>query len=347
MRKKVPGVKPSSKPSRRRKLNTEKRKKREKIILSIMIPIMVLILGISVYGAKLLATANQTAQQSYHEIEHNRAADVNPIEDPVSFLLIGVDDNEDRNLGSSRADSLIYATFNPKTGAVNTVSIPRDTYTGIIKDETLLEYNRINTSYTAGEEQATIETVENLLQNPIHYYATFDFDAFMDIIDALGGIEVNVPITFSEQDSTGKPNQIHLEKGWQTLNSEEALALARTRKIDNDIKRGERQQLIIEAIIKKALSFGSIPQYTNVIEAVGNNLRTNMELKDMFAVIRAGMKNSLTIQTHTFEWQPLTRYGASMVQLDEASLADIQSTFRQSLNSQSQLVEETPKEEAE
>jgi len=305
-----------------------------------MIPIMILVLGASVYGAKLLATAEQTVQESYHEIDRERVAEINPIEDPVSFLIIGVDDNEERNLGSSRADSLIYATFDPSTNDINMVSIPRDTYTGIVLNDEIQQYNRINASYAIGEEKATIESVENLLDSPVHYYATFNFNAFMEVIDALGGIEVNVPISFSEQDSTGKANQIHLEKGLQTLNSEEALALARTRKIDNDVKRGERQQLIIQAILKKALSIGSIPKYTDAIEAVGSNMRTNMQIDDMFAVIRAGMKEPIEVHTHIFEWSPLEKYGASMVQLEPASLEVIQSIFHDSLNPAASAVDQ-------
>src|SRR5699024_7366226 len=109
---------------------------------------------------------------------------------------------------------------------------------------------------------------------------------------ALGGIEMDVPITFSEQNSDGEMNQITLEEGYQTLNGEEALALARTRKIDNDVKRGERQQLLIEAIVKKALSVGSITKYTDVIEAVGSNMRTDLTFNEMLGIAQTGLEGS-------------------------------------------------------
>ena len=69
---------------------------------------------------------------------------------------------------------------------------------------------------------------------------------------------MDVPITFTEQDSNDKAGSIRLKKGIQELDGEEALALARTRKIDNDIERGKRQQLVLKAIIDKAVSVGSI-----------------------------------------------------------------------------------------
>ena len=70
---------------------------------------------------------------------------------------------------------------------------------------------------------------------------------------------------------------IRLKKGIQELDGEEALALARTRKIDNDIERGKRQQLVLKAIIDKAVSIGSITKYGNMMESMGDNLTTNME----------------------------------------------------------------------
>lgn len=223
-----------------------------------MIPIMIIILGIAVYAAKLYATAQKTIDDSYHELDRTKEVEVDPIKETTSILIMGIDDTEDRNLGSSRTDSLIYLTIDPNNHEVNMVSIPRDTYTPIMYQGQYYNEDKINAAYSKGEEQATIETVEELLDVPVHYYVTFNFDAFLKIIDALGGIEMDVPITFSEQNSDGEMNQITLEEGYQTLNGEEALALARTRKIDNDVKRGERQQLLIEAIVKKHLALGQL-----------------------------------------------------------------------------------------
>ena len=133
-------------------------------------------------------------------------------------------------------------------------------------------------------QSATIETVEELFDIPVDYFFKLNFKAFIDVVDALGGIMVDVPITVSEMDSNDNKNAIHLEEGFQKLNGEEALALARTRKIDNDIERGKRQQLVVKAMIDKAISVGSVTKYGDVMESMGNNLSTNMDFSEMLGL---------------------------------------------------------------
>lgn len=244
---------------------------------------------------------------------------------------MGIDDTEARQLGSARTDALLYLTIDPKKHEINLVSIPRDTYTEIIRDGEVQGNNKINTAYVVGKEKAVIETVENLLDAPVHYYATFNFDSFLEIIDALGGIDMNVPVTITEQNSDGKMGQIHLEEGYQTLNGEEALALARTRKIDNDVKRGERQQLIIKAIVKKAMSMGSLTNFSGVIDAVGSNMRTDLRFNDMLSIAQTGLEESYTFNSNVFEWTDFTLNGGSMVELYPDSVDYVSHKMRVSL----------------
>ena len=95
-----------------------------------------------------------------------------------------------------------------------------------------------------------MEAVEKLLQVPVDYFVKFNFNSFTKIVDGLDGIEVDVPVEFTEQNSKDEPDAIHLKKDYK-INREEALALARTRHIDSDAMRGQRQQLVIEAILSK------------------------------------------------------------------------------------------------
>lgn len=92
-----------------------------------------------------------------------------------------------------------------------------------------------------------MEAVEKLLQVPVDYFVKFNFNSFTKIIDGLDGIEVDVPVEFTEQNSKDEPDAIHLKKDYK-IKWEEALALARTRHIDSDAMRGQRQQLVMEAI---------------------------------------------------------------------------------------------------
>ncbi|MGE6540765.1 LCP family protein [Bacillus luti] len=131
------------------------------------------------------------------------------------------------------------------------VSIPRDTYTYLSGIQKMWEINEaharrnIETGKIEGPV-ATIRDVEKLLHVPINYFIKFNFNSFMKIVEDLNGIDVDVPVELTEEDSHGVADAIHLQKGKQSLNGEQAFALARTRHIDSDAMRGQRQQLVIE-----------------------------------------------------------------------------------------------------
>ena len=115
----------------------------------------------------------------------------------------------------------------------------------------------------------------------------------MKIVDDLGGIEVDVPVEFTEQDSNDNADAIHLKKGVQKLNSEEALALARTRHIDSDAMRGQRQQLVIEAILKKLTSVGSVTKVGNIIDDINGQFVTNLTFDDMLSFYKYGSDSEI------------------------------------------------------
>lgn len=311
---------------------SKKKKKRQRILLVFLVPLFAVILAGAVYIAHLLATVENEIDASFMEIDRPEPVEkVDPIEQPVSFLILGVDNDVTRPLESTRADSIIYATLNPLTHEMNMVSIPRDTYVPIIKNGQVLRQDRINAAYAVGEESAMVQTIEEWLDVPIHYYATFNFSAFLNIIDELGGIEMDVPVTIREMDSNDQTGSIYLEEGFQTLDGEQALALARTRKIDDDVARGHRQQLIIQAIIKKALSFQSVTKYTSIAETVGSNMKTNMRLSDMTAIAQTGLNQNFEIESHVFEWSSFMERNMDLVRIEPNSFSTIQKELQDSL----------------
>src|SRR5699024_3373750 len=104
--------------------------------------------------------------------------------------------------------------------------------------------------------------------------------------------KVEVPYEFKESNSDDKRDAIHLYEGKQTLDGEEALAFARTRKKDSDVDRGKRQVEIINSIIHKAASVGSVFKYDDIIDAVGKNASTNMTFKEMKSFLYYGTHGS-------------------------------------------------------
>jgi polyisoprenyl-teichoic acid--peptidoglycan teichoic acid transferase len=309
----------------------KKRLRRKRVFRWILLPLMLISLSFIAYGALLYNKAESVMDESYNPIEREGKRAVNPFDENFSILFIGVDDSNKRQFeGSSRTDALMLATFNQDDKSIKLVSIPRDSYVHIPEKEI---YTKINHAHAYGGVELTLETVEELLDVPVDYYVKMNFDAFIDVIDALNGIEVNVPYTFSEQDSQDRKDAITLYEGIQTLDGEEALALARTRKLDNDIERGKRQQEIIKAIIKRAVSVKSIANYSDVMEAVGRNMTTDLRFDQMKSFIEyATAGSNLNTETLNLAGTDSRIDGVYYYQLDEIALSEARAKLKTHLN---------------
>ena len=314
--------------------NSRKKHKKIKPWQVIVVIILGLILAGVGYAARVLTSANNLLSRSYtpieKKVEENRHID--PLKDPISILLLGVDNDDDRQLDSTRTDAMILMTFNPINKDISMVSIPRDTYTYMSIPNQFEGMTKINAAYSFGEAEAAIDAVEDLMELPINYYITVDFTAFEDIVNAVGGVEVDVPYDIKEQNAKGK-FVIDLKEGRQHLNGEEALAFARTRKGDNDILRGSRQQEVMNEIMKKAMSIGSITKLENIMEAISGHFWTNMDKQTIFKVAEAALvgKESYDIQNYIFDWSGFNYYGEDMVGLNDDSLQYISHKLRLSL----------------
>lgn len=296
---------------------TDKRGKKRKLrkrVYFILVPLLVVFVGLVTYATYLYTKADAVFTDSYKDDGRAKSAlreeAVDPAEDNVSVLIIGVDQSDVRkNKGNARSDTLMLATLNIKDKSVKLLSIPRDSlvYIPEVGYET-----KINHAHAYGGPEATIETVENLLEIPVDYYVKVNFNAFIDVVNAVDGISVDVPYELYEQNSADKANAIHLLPGEQEVNGEQALAFARTRHYDNDIERGKRQQEVIKSVIRKATSLNSVLKYDNIIEAVGKNMQTNMTFGEMKSFIAYGTgSGNLDIDTLTLEgtnYQPGSTY---------------------------------------
>ncbi len=225
----------------------------------------------------------------------------NVINKPFTLLLMGVDSvAEDINSGSFNGDALIVITFNPKTLKTTIVSIPRDTYVPIACFNRQRK-NKITHAAWYGEK-CMINTIENFLGVDIDYYFKINFKGVVKLVDALGGIEVDVPYSFCEQDSNrmwGK-NTVFVEKGLHLLNGEQALALSRNRKTSNycsshynkgtrnDFVRGQNQQLVIKGIFNKAKGIRDINKIYKLLDTISLNMSTNMEISEILSFYNIG-----------------------------------------------------------
>ncbi|WP_249869251.1 LCP family protein [Oceanobacillus saliphilus] len=308
---------------------------KKKIIISVLIALF-LIIGVGIgYAAYLYNKTDSIVSDAHEDVGRDnetsqlRMGNVDPVEDNVSVLFIGVDDSEHREVENSRSDALLLATFNQEQSTVKLLSIPRDTYVYVPE----VNYaTKINHAHSFGGPRATIETIEEFLDVPVDYYVRMNFNAFVDVVDALDGIWLNVPYEILESDSDDKRDSIHLYPGYQQLDGEQALALARTRKYDNDVERGKRQQEILTEIANKATSASSLFKLEDVIVAVGTNLRTNLTFGEIRSFLSYGLDEGIQIENVNFSGQGgYMEAGGWFYQVDEESRIQIQTELRNHL----------------
>lgn len=217
----------------------------------------------------------------------------------INFLVLGIRGRGDPN-GGLLSDSIMIISIKPETNQAALISIPRDLYVDIPNHGSK---EKINTAYAIGEKREidgglalSKEIISNVTGLPIHYASRVDFEAFKEIIDALGGITINLDKPFCDpfQFAEGK---ICLDKGEQKLNGEKALLYARSRYSTSDFDRARRQQQILIAVKNKAFSTGTLAnplKITAILNTLKNNVRTDIELWEMqdFVRLTQEMQNS-------------------------------------------------------
>lgn len=244
--------------------------------------------------------------------EDKRIASNKELTEPFTLLVMGVD-SEANGLNANAAfngDTLIYMTFNPKTLTASMFSIPRDTYVPIACRNNA--YSKINSSAAYGTN-CVINTVENLTGIKVDYYVKVNFKAVVELVEAVKGVEVMVEEPdfqrnsgvdckgmVCEQNSNRDwgNDTVYIKPGWQKLNGEQALAYARCRHlyIESDLARNRHQQEIITALAKKALKIRSQKEFENILDAVSNNIATNMSMKEILSsydILKSMITNSL------------------------------------------------------
>lgn len=245
------------------------------------------------------------------------------IDKPFTVLVMGIDSTAetlDKN-ATGNGDALMLVTFNPKTLNATILSIPRDTYVPIACFSGEKE-NKITHAAWNGES-CMIKTIENFTGINIDYYVKINFQGVIKLVEALNGIEVDVPIEFCESNSkrsTKEKNLICLKKGVQKLNGEQALALARHRKTltTGDLERGVNQQLVVQGILNKLKSIRSANQMLNVLDTVSSSMDTNFTTKQILSFYDIAKRLFLTSSGgNLINMQQLYLAGAGQLIYDE------------------------------
>lgn len=296
----------------------------------------------------------------YEYSEKRQNEDLNIVSDkdfsePLTFLFLGVDSEGD-GLNANAAfngDTLMLMSFNPKTLSSVLLSIPRDTYVPIACNNN--RYAKINSSAAYGTG-CVISTINKFLDINIDYYVKINFKGVVDLVEAVGGVEVDVEApTYMANAYGGKVCEQNSDRQWgdklvcinpglQVLNGEQALAYARCRHmyIGSDLDRVRHQQQVVEALANKVLHFNSIKEFQDILNAVSKNIATNMDTDTILSGYNVAKNvlgnklsgnDSLNIQKASLETYSLNVYVPSQGRKTsaqgyyESSLEDIKKAF--------------------
>lgn len=205
---------------------------------------------------------------------------------PYNILVLGVD------VEAKLTDVMMICQIDPVEHKVSMLSVPRDTKV-IINGSSC----KINSSFNHGGVEQVIKSVKSLTGLPVHYYFLIDTSAFRDTIDALGGVDYNVPRDMDYEDPL-QNLYIHLKKGYQHLDGDKAEQLVRFRRYPNgDIDRIAVQQDFIRSIIDQKLSAKYVAKIPEVYTIIADHSSTNMRAVDM---LNAG-KQLLAVKPENFK----------------------------------------------
>ena len=223
------------------------------------------------------------------------------ITEPFTMLLMGIDSTDEvlEQNAIANGDTLILLTFNPKTLNATMFSIPRDSYVPIACWSGKPE-NKITHAAAYGND-CMISTIQDYFDVNIDYYAKINFKGLVKLVDAVGGVEVDVPKVLCTDDSS-RGDEICIQPGHQTLNGEQALVYARNRKqlANGDFGRAEHQQEIIMALINKIKTINDVSTFIDILNTVSNSMDTNLTTKQILSFYNVGkdiLKKSVTTDT--------------------------------------------------
>lgn len=254
--------------------------------------IVIIILALAAYAGYFYFLGDEDENKSYQEGED------------LQFLMLGVDSLDAKKADNARSDTIMVVNVDGKTGKVNIISIPRDTYTKIKG----YKKTKINHSFKYGGSELTLDTVNNLLGTDIKYYVTVDYRFVEDVVDKIGGVEVDVPIDMNYEDPTADPPlTIDIKQGRQTLKGYDAIGFLRFRKgyKDADLGRVKAQQQFMSAILSKMKEPKTLVRAPLLLGSYINYTENNIPVKKLVK-IAAKMRNitSEDINTNTLPGTP-------------------------------------------
>ena len=248
--------------------------------------------------------------------------------EPINFLLL-VGDKAEAN-----TDTILLVHFNPSSGNINILSIPRDTKV----DMPGLKIPKINSIYSKKNgNDLVLKTTSRLLNVDVKYYVYFNLSTFRKIIDLLGGVYINVPVNMDYDDPTQNLH-IHLKKGRQLLDGRKAEQYLRFRHPNpngytgemkkyydgSDLKRIEAQQQFITELVRQKANILYLPRLNKIIDTVYGNMETNITINEVTKLLKSLASFSADkVKTFTLPGDSVKENGIWYYRINEAETSGI------------------------
>ena len=204
---------------------------------------------------------------------------------PFNVLVLGADERPESEEKGSRTDTIMLVRVDPKTGDVRLLSVPRDLLVEVASGQE----DRINAAYNFGGIDQTITAFEDFSDVGVDHYVVVDFEGFTDIIDTMGGVEVDV------EDEI--PPSVKIEDGLQRLNGRQALFYARYRgTAGSDLDRIRRQQQLVAAMRSQAFDRNTVRQLPEILAVANRNVQSDLGLTDSVILAQTLVKRGPTSQ---------------------------------------------------
>ncbi len=312
-----------------KKMSAQKRaakRRRRALLFGVEILILVVMLGFLYSVLKTEKVERIKIDEEKVVMEMNENVETNEVMKGYrNIALFGVDSREGSLGKGTRSDTIIIASINQDTGDVKLLSVFRDTYLNLGNDT----YNKCNAAYAKGGPEQAITMLNKNLDMNITDYVTVGFDGLIEVIDALGGVEINVTeaeirylndyqismvgkevgrvgdiVNYEATEGVDYTAVTHA--GMQTLNGLQATAYCRIRYIGNDFQRAQRQRDVIAAVAEKAKG-ASVTELNDIANGVMGNISTSLDIGEILDVMKDLGKYSIVAN----DGFPFERYRAT------------------------------------
>ena len=291
-----------------------KKRKKAKMITFAIEAVILIVLLVVLYvlnRTELLSKVtydDEVVQDSVNELTEET---LEVMEEYTNIALFGLDTRQAGSLGKgNRSDTIMVASINNDTKDVKIVSIYRDSYLNLANDK----YRKCNEAYSVGGPEQAVAMLNMNLDLKIDHYMSVDFLAVSEVVDLLGGIEIDVDeyeiehlnnYTVETSKVTGKKTQKLTKTGLQTLDGVQATSYCRIRyTAGDDFKRTERQREVLETIAKKAKTM-SVSQLDEIVKKVFPMCATNMTVDQLLAIAADGLSYNI-VGTSGFPFDVVT-----------------------------------------